>query len=185
MCPFWEYLDEIFTPKTSLNPVALYESGKQNLKSEMEESELIIDDNVELDFSLAENDVSMDANTSFDTSDMFDILNQPGTSQNSQNSDDTDSQFALTKRLQKKPRANQNSSTALLLEITKMRQETTKEKLQLEAQKVKLEEKRLDQEYEIRKIEAEARKMEAENRRMQLMQNIPANGQQRQNDSEQ
>lgn len=176
MCPFWDYLDEIFSRKTSLNPVALYESGQQNLKSETNDPEYIIDDNVDIDFAIDTNETSFQTTQSSETNDALDVMIPFDTMHD--NNDENDTQFALTKRLQKKPRANQNSTATLLMEMSKMRNETNEKKLELEAKRIALEEKRIDRDYEIRKMEAEARKIEAENLRMQLMERF-----QRQNDN--
>lgn len=161
ICPFWDYLDEIFSPKTSLNPVALYESGQQNLKDDLNEGELIVDDNVQFDFALDENDSMFNSND-----DVPQSLTSPDASRNT--CDENDDLSMMTKRLQIKPRANQNHSSALLLEISKMRNEQAERKLDLEAKKLALDEKRCDRDYEIKKMECEARKLEAENTRMQL-----------------
>lgn len=169
MCPFWDTLDELFTQKVSLTPVALYESPQRNFKNDVTDSndnELIIDDSVQIDFSIDDSESLFSpmtpANASQNTFEMC------TTSQSF--SDETDSQFALTKRLQKKPRGNQNNSTSLLYEISKMRNETAQKKLELEAKRLELEEKKMERDYEIRKLDAEARKMEAENIRLQLTQ---------------
>lgn len=156
-----------------MHPVALYESGQRSPKSEMNDSEYV--DDVDWSFVTEENDTSFDVTNSNEPMD-YEVLSP---SQN--HSDEKDSQLA--KRLQKKPRANQNNSSAVLLEISKMRNETTEKKLALEEKKLALEEKRIERDYEIRKIEADARKIEAENVRLQLMQHFSAAGKQQGNDN--
>lgn len=177
MCPFWDTLDEIFTQKVNLTPVALYETAAHDFKKDVTDSndgEFIIDDNVVIDFSIDENETSFTSVASANESQSgVEVLNHCGPSENY--GDETDSQFALTKRLQKKPKGNQNNSTTLLYEISKMRNETTQKKLELETARLQLEEKKIAQDYEIRKMEVEARKLEAENLRLLLTQRLTTN----------
>lgn len=165
MCPYWNYLEEIFGGKTNLNPVAIYEAG-QGFKGEVNE-ELIINDDIEIDFDFE--DGSQNAQ-SIEGTDM----DQSTASDSNQNkSDDNESQlFSLAKRMQTKPasRPTSNNSSALLLQITQMRSDIQEKKLAIEERKLALEERRLDQDFEIKKMELEVRKMEAENTRLQLTQ---------------
>lgn len=169
MCPLWDTLDEIFSQKVNLTPVAIYESENHAFKSDvndLNDAELIIDDTVDLDF-IDDNETTFSSVASAnENQNAFEVLSQSGTSQNC--SYQSDSQFTMKDRLQKKPRANPNNSTALLYEISKMRSEATQKKLDLEARKLDLEEKKMERDFEIRKLEAEARKLEAENIRLQL-----------------
>lgn len=181
MCPFWDNLDEIFTQKVSLTPVALYESAPHNIKADAadsNEAELIIDDNVQIDFGIGDNETSFSSLASesqnesqSESQNAFELLTPHGSAQTG--IDDPNPQCALEKRLQKKPRANQNNSTALLYEISKMRNEATQKKLELEEKRIEFEKEKMVREFEIRKMEAEARKMEAENIRLQLMGGLP------------
>lgn len=173
-CPFWDYLDEIYSPKTSLNPVALYESGQPNPKDETHDLEYIVDD-LDIDFA-DDGDISM--NSTVCTSNSNEPSEIFGASTPTAMVDETETQSSMTKRLEKKPRANQNNSAALLLEVSKMRDATTKKKLELEERKIALEEKRSERDFEIRKMEAETRKLEAENMRMQLMNQFASNANQ-------
>lgn len=172
MCPYWNYLEEIFSAKTSVNPVAIYETGK-GVKGEM--NELIIDDDIEISFDLdngSNNSLQSIEGMDLDVLDMdVDHSTASGSTQNK--TDDNVSQlFSLAKRMQTKPasRPNVNNSSALLLQITEKRNEIQEKKLALEERKLALEEKRIDQEFEIKKMELEARKMEAETARLQIMQ---------------
>lgn len=178
MCPLWDTLDEIFSQKVNLTPIALYESDSHAFKNDinddaMNDAELIIDDTVQLDF-IDDNETTFSSVASANESqNAFEVLSQSGTSQNC--SDQSDSQSAMKDRLGRKPRANANNSTALLYEISKMRNETTQKKLDLDARRLDLEEKKMERDYEIRKLEAEARKLEAENMRLQLTQRSSVN----------
>lgn len=68
-------LDEIFTQRVSLTPVALFESDKHGFKNDVTDSndtELIINDNVQIDFSIDENDTSMTSAT--ESQNAFEVL---------------------------------------------------------------------------------------------------------------
>lgn len=167
-------MDEIFSPKTSLNPVALYESGQPKPKDEKHDLEYVVDD-LDIDFAI-DGDISLSStvgtSNSNEPSEMF------GASTPTEMVDENETQSSVAKRMGKTPRANQNNSAALLLEVSKMRDATTKKKLELEERKIALEEKRSERDFEIRKMEAETRKLEAENMRMQLMNQFPSNANQ-------
>lgn len=138
------------------------------MKNEANDTELILSDDMEIDFSISNPDSSFDAANSNDIPEVldFDQLTAPRLSQNI--GEDNDTQKSSESRLSKKPRGSQTNPNHVLLEIAKMRNATTEKKLELENRKLELEEKRSEREYEIKKIEAEARKLEAENVRMQL-----------------
>lgn len=165
MCSYWNYLEDIFSAKTSLNPVALYEAG-QRVKGEVND-ELIIDDDVEFEFDLDNGSQSNNQST-----DGMEMEHTPSDSNQNKNDDNETQLFSLAKRMQTKPaaRPNSNNSSALLLQITQMRSDIQEKKLEIEVRKLELEEKRIDQEFEIKKMELETRKMEAENARLQILQ---------------
>lgn len=168
MCPYWNILDEIFSQKTSLNPVAIYESGQSNMKDEENDAELIISDDMEIDFSISNHESSFDASNSNDIPEAvgFDQLIAPRSSQNI--GEDNATQMSFQNQLPRTTRGSQMNPNHVLLEIAKMRNATSEKKLQLEVKKLELEEKRSEREYEIKKMEAEARKLEAENLKLQL-----------------
>lgn len=162
MCPYFEYLDELFSAKVNLNPVAIFESGRGSVIKN-EEPELIIDDSVSIDFGLTEHE----ADASNDTIDMDESSASCFTPR--ENDDNGSELFAVAKRMQTKPRSSANNASSMLMQITQMRSDMQEKKLKLEERKISLEEKRLAQEFELKKMEIEARKMEAENVRLQLL----------------
>lgn len=188
-CPFWNILDEIFSPKTNINPVAIFDSAhKQSESATNDELDFLLDDNVEFDFSTQQHDESSESPANSQTRNVkFEVIATGVTEEDSE-----DNKFAMKSRIQKKSGANSANSSAVLLEISQQRTEYHEKKLELEAKmqdrnyelenrKLMLEEKRRSDDLEVRKMEAQARLLEAENTRMQLMQFSASLTSQRQN----